>query len=104
STSETQGLTYIEALSTGLPVICKYDPCIEGVIEHEKNGLVFDNEIEFSNSIKSIFSDENYRKMLSKHAESTADKYSSSNFAKTVLQLYETTIENYNTLLNQNYA
>ncbi|MGY0374024.1 glycosyltransferase family 4 protein [Clostridium sp. JNZ J1-5] len=104
STSETQGLTYIEALSTGLPVICKYDPCIEGVIENGKNGLVFDNEIEFSNSIKSIFSDENYRKMLSKHAESTADKYSSSNFAKTVFQLYETTIENYNTLLNQNYA
>ena len=33
STSETQGLTYFEALAAGLPVLCRKDPCLEGVIE-----------------------------------------------------------------------
>ena len=29
STSETQGLTYFEALAAGLPVLCRRDPCVE---------------------------------------------------------------------------
>ena len=27
STSETQGITYIEALACGLPLVCRYDKC-----------------------------------------------------------------------------
>ena len=32
SSSETQGLTYIEALAAGVPALCRADPCLEGVI------------------------------------------------------------------------
>ena len=37
STSETQGLTYFEALAAGLPVLCRRDPCVEDVVE---NGIM----------------------------------------------------------------
>ena len=32
SSSETQGLTYIEALAAGVPALCRADLCLEGVI------------------------------------------------------------------------
>ena len=32
SQSETQGLTYIEAISNGLALVCKYDECLENVL------------------------------------------------------------------------
>ena len=38
STSETQGLTYFEALAAGLPVLCRKDPCVDGVVENGVNG------------------------------------------------------------------
>ena len=38
STSETQGLTYFEALAAGVPVLCRQDPCVDGVVESGVNG------------------------------------------------------------------
>ena len=37
-TSETQGLTYIEALAAGVPALCRADPCLCGVIREGENG------------------------------------------------------------------
>lgn len=38
SSSETQGLTYIEALAAGVPALCRADLCLEGVILEGENG------------------------------------------------------------------
>lgn len=38
STSETQGLTYIEAAANGLPLLCRRDTCLDGVLVEGKNG------------------------------------------------------------------
>ena len=38
SSSETQGLTYVEALAAGVPALCRADPCLEGVIQDGENG------------------------------------------------------------------
>ena len=42
STSETQGLTYAEALAAGLPLLCRRDECLRAVVEEGKNGWVCD--------------------------------------------------------------
>ncbi len=47
STSETQGLTYIEALATGTPVLCRQDPCIEGLIVNGMNGYTYSTVGQF---------------------------------------------------------
>ena len=41
STSETQGLTYIEAMASGLPLVCRKDPCLYGVLEEGGNGYSY---------------------------------------------------------------
>lgn len=38
SSSETQGLTYLEALSSGVPALCRRDECLEGIIRDGLNG------------------------------------------------------------------
>lgn len=92
STSETQGLTYIEALSSGLPVICRYDTCIEDVVETGINGFVYENEEEFRTAVKALFSSEEYRHTIAQKAELAADKFSSRTFATKVEELYRTVL------------
>jgi 1,2-diacylglycerol 3-alpha-glucosyltransferase len=65
SMSETQGLTYLEALSSGCPVICK-----------------------FSKYIAAILLNEDFRKNLSKEAAEGAHIYSSEAFADNVIKAY----------------
>jgi len=46
STSETQGLTYIEAMAGRVPVAAKRDRSSEGVLTDGKTGYVFENDEE----------------------------------------------------------
>lgn len=48
STSEAQGLTYIEALAAGLPLLCRADPCVEALIRPGEGGWVYHNAREFT--------------------------------------------------------
>lgn len=43
SGSETQGLTYIEALASGLPLVCHKDACLEDVLTDGYNGWQYEN-------------------------------------------------------------
>ncbi|MDO5301139.1 MAG: glycosyltransferase [Tissierellia bacterium] len=47
STSETQGLTYNEALAGGLKLLVRRDPCLEGVLLEGVNGYGFASSDEF---------------------------------------------------------
>ena len=46
SLTETQGLTYIEAMASSLPVIARYDENLEPVIKHGRNGYFFKEKDE----------------------------------------------------------
>ncbi|MDF2537004.1 MAG: 1,2-diacylglycerol 3-glucosyltransferase [Herbinix sp.] len=41
SRSETQGLTYIEALASGLPVVAREDQCLVDILQQGHNGYTF---------------------------------------------------------------
>ena len=47
SNSETQGLTYAEALAAGVPLLVRSDECLESVLQEKVNGVAFENEAEF---------------------------------------------------------
>jgi 1,2-diacylglycerol 3-alpha-glucosyltransferase len=81
-------LTYIEALSSGCPVVCKYDPCIDGVIEQGNNGYSYKEKGEFTSYINQILTDTILRDKMSMKAVSKTNEYSSSVFANKVLDNY----------------
>jgi len=95
SNSETQGLTYIEAMASGLPAVCRKDPCLDGVISNGKNGFQYVDYNTFSNSILSLINDNFLYNELSEQAIITANKYSSEVFGKNIEKIYIDTITQY---------
>ncbi|MFR7908689.1 MAG: glycosyltransferase family 4 protein [Oscillospiraceae bacterium] len=96
SQSETQGLTYIEALASGLPAVCRRDDCLNDVITNGKNGGQYTDFKEFSELIRTfLFNDELYKSM-SENAVETAQKYSAEKFAKDVETVYMEILEKRN--------
>jgi len=89
SQSETQGLTYIEALASGLPVAAKYDPCLDGVVINGENGYTFRERSELLAALDKILYNADEMKRLSLSALNTADKFSAAQFAASTAALYQ---------------
>lgn len=89
STSETQGLTYIEALASGMPMVCKKDKCLDGVIEKGANGFVFGNEKEFVESVLLILNDSVLMDKMRKSSLEKSGGFSKEEFGLRVERLYK---------------
>lgn len=88
STSETQGLTYIEALASGTPLLCRKDDCLLDLIEEGRNGYHYETFEAFhgyfdyfSNNLKDTY-------YLSQYSRNTSKNFSNDNFARKVESLY----------------
>ena len=90
SQSETQGLTYIEALACGLPLLCFKDECLEQVLKQGWNGYFFENEVDFAQNLRLAFQK---KEEMRAYAFETADEFSRETFGTKVLSLYKKAIE-----------
>lgn len=90
SQSETQGLTYIEALACGLPLVCFKDECLEQVLRPGWNGYCFENEKDFAQNLILAFQ---RKDEMAGYAFETADEFSRETFGMRVLSLYKKVIE-----------
>lgn len=93
STSETQGLTYIEAAANGLPLVCRQDPCLDDVIEEGVNGYEYTASDEFIRDINSILWNPDWRDAASRSSEEIAATFDKSHFAEAVEDIYERALD-----------
>lgn len=92
STSETQGLTYVEALANGLPALCKKDDCLTGVVENGVNGWQYEDSFDFLERLQKVLAPENeqWRSRLSENARAGVyQRYSAEQFAVNIQEIYE---------------
>ncbi len=87
STSETQGLTYIEALANGLPAVCRKDDCLRDVITEGENGFLYTTFTEFEEAIKILLTWSPQERK--NRARESARKFSTEVFAENALRMYE---------------
>lgn len=89
SKSETQGLTYIEAMACGLTVLCKKDECLNHVITPGVNGFVYENSKEFLRISEYLFQNKSYMQSIGEAArKSVQEHFSAEGFAAAVEEIY----------------
>jgi 1,2-diacylglycerol 3-alpha-glucosyltransferase len=92
SNSETQGLTFIEAMASGLPVVAKEDRCLDGILSKGGNGYFFRDEQEFHAALDTVLYS-GKEELLRQNARNTAYRFSTHEFANEVLDVYTEVIK-----------
>ncbi len=92
STSETQGLTYVEAAANGLPLLCRKDPCLDGVLVEGKNGYEYEAEQEFCELLDTILSNPDWCRNAGLQSAEIAAEFDKIHFADKIEDVYETVI------------
>ncbi len=92
SQTETQGLTIIEALAAGIPVVAINDPAFREVI-NKNNGYLFNTREEYQKIIGNLSNDEDLLNKLKKQGRQDAEQYSDENYANRVMDIYQLAIK-----------
>lgn len=93
SHTETQGLTYVEAMASGLCVCAAKDPCLSGVIEDGVSGILCDDgDDALLAGLLRAFGDEG--RQIARRAPEHAAPFGAEHFAMRVEECYRRAIEN----------
>ena len=88
STSETQGLTYIEAMAGQVPVVVKRDRSVEGVIVHGETGYCFEDSGEAADLLYRALTERAEAKKMAEEGFKRISHLSAAHFAKQLEQVY----------------
>ena len=96
SITETQGLTFMEAMASQTLVLARYDDNLRDTIIDNETGLFFSNETDFKEKLTRIveLSPTNKKKMIAK-ALKTVDKYSIDRFYDNMIEVYNRALRKY---------
>lgn len=95
SISETQGLTFMEAMAAERVLLCRYDEGLINVIKNGDSGYFFTDENDFGTMVNKIRGlQENEVHNLIKAANEIVDVYSTERFVERVLHVYERALRN----------
>lgn len=93
STSETQGLTYIEAAANGLPLLCRQDPCLRDVMVLGENGYDYTDADGFRQGLDAMLDDPQWRISAGKRSRQIAASFGKDAFGTAVEGVYESVLE-----------
>ena len=98
STSETQGLTYIEALASALPIIVAKDEVLDDLLVEKENGFSFyDEDSAYEAILNFVNTNEDNIRLMKQKAIESSKPYDARKFAKDTLDIYKEVIEEYKT-------
>jgi 1,2-diacylglycerol 3-alpha-glucosyltransferase len=89
SQTETQGLTFIEAIAAAKPVLAKKDIHISTFIENDYNGWIFDSNSEFIEKVKWLTNHKDVIESMKSQCEKSAIAFSAQTYAKNVEAVYK---------------
>lgn len=93
STSETQGMTYIEALAAGLPVFGRRDPVLEDLVTEGITGYYFDDARELTDKLGTFFDEDHEGQAQACIAKTRT--YTREIFGSKVSSVYEQAVADY---------
>ena len=89
SITETQGLTFMEAMAAHLLVLARYDDNLVGTIQDGQTGFFFFDENDFGNTLRKVMSlDAPTKKRVRQSALDAIDVYSMERFYQSIMEVY----------------
>ncbi|MBO7120946.1 MAG: glycosyltransferase, partial [Bacilli bacterium] len=94
SITETQGLTFMEAMASGIILLCRYDDTLKSTIFDNENGFFFVDEDDMAKKIEmvSTLPEERKQEIIAKAIEGL-EPYSMESFYERILHVYERAIK-----------
>jgi len=95
SVTETQGLTYAEAMAAQIPVVAKKDDNIVGLLKDNVNGRIFTDDMELSDILYHVLTDKKASLRYTIQAYIDVKSFSSEQFGESVIDLYAKVIQSH---------
>ena len=93
---ELHSMSYLEALSLGLPLLCHDDEALDGVLTDGYNGMRYRTRKEFVEKARKILQDDGLRNKMSQASLERAKDFTCESFAAKALKIYEDAISDWN--------
>lgn len=89
SVSETQGLTFMEAMAGGDIILCRFDNNLIGIINNKINGFFFIDADDFKYKLKEILElEEEKKKEILDNALKSIDGFGENSFYNNIIEVY----------------
>lgn len=88
SLSETQCLSYVEAMASGLPILVKYDSVLDNYLISGFNGFSYKSKKEFLSIAEKLIESKELREKISLEAEKSADEFSLTLFGERLSSVF----------------
>lgn len=96
SLTETQGLTFMEAMVSKRMVLCRYDENLAALIRHQETGFIFTDSDDFARQLTNIFAlDETKRNAMFINIDAAVKPYALTTFYENLLEVYQRAIRQY---------
>ena len=96
SITETQGLTFMEAMAAGKIVLARFDSNLTGTIMNGKTGFFFTDDSSFVSQVEKIFAlTKEQKEEIIKEANGVLDTYSIQKFYDNIVRVYKRAIRKY---------
>lgn len=96
SRTETQGLTYLEAMASGLPILARPDKVLEGLVHQGSTGYYFETTEELARTIEAFtkLTKDDVDELRS-NIRSTIRKLDSEGFYRNIMEVYESALQDF---------
>jgi 1,2-diacylglycerol 3-alpha-glucosyltransferase len=96
SLTETQGLTFMEAMVSDCLVLCRFDENLAELIRHQQTGFIFSDDKDFVRQVKTIFNlTKEKREQIKGDVATAVNRYSLPNFYQNLIEVYQRATRQY---------